>query len=239
MPSYGASASRLPQAEQAALVAQIQAHPDYARLARMYSRHRGSHIIPPRELQALGFTLPAHFGGYDVDTHALYDDRASTSQKIIVGLGAGILGLGAAGLAGVGPLAGGAAPAGATVPAAGAAVPATAGGGAALDTAIAGAGAGVSSIPAGGEVPKSAGLRAPPGGGADLLSRIMRGIQDYGPSALAGVNAARQLTQGPPPAQDALERMLGLSEDRVRASEPLFQALNAMARSRLPDQYRR
>lgn len=74
-------------------------------------------------------------------------------------------------------------------------------------------------------------------GGSGLLNSILKGLKDYGPIAglgLAGANAVRGLTQGPPAANEDLKRILGLAEGRVNATEPLFQALNAMATAQLP-----
>lgn len=73
--------------------------------------------------------------------------------------------------------------------------------------------------------------------GASLLQQILKGLKDYGPLAglgLSGYGAIKGLTQGPPAANEDLKRILGLAENRVNATEPLFQALNAMAYGQLP-----
>lgn len=71
-------------------------------------------------------------------------------------------------------------------------------------------------------------------GGSSLLSNVLKGLKDYGPSALAGVGAAKNLLQGPPPASQDLERILALIEGRVNATQPLFDSLNTMTQAQLP-----
>ena len=72
-------------------------------------------------------------------------------------------------------------------------------------------------------------------GGGSLLRNILHQVGQYAPTALAGANAVRQLTQGAPQAQQDLERILGLAEGRINQTEPLFQALNSFAMAGLPD----
>lgn len=76
-------------------------------------------------------------------------------------------------------------------------------------------------------------------GGRSLLNRVLTGVKDYAPLGLAGLSAARGLTQGQTDAEKRLDEILGVAKGRVDASEPLFQALMAMARDQMPDAYKR
>lgn len=131
------------------------------------------------------------------------------------------------------------------------------GGPAAAAPAAASAGAGgvipSSSIPVsslmGGPAAASAGLTAGAGGAgaAGLTSALANGaslasgkslldqILDWAPVGAAAFGAGKQLLQGPPQAQQDLERILKLAEDRINASQPNFDQLNRFVTSRMPD----
>jgi hypothetical protein len=72
------------------------------------------------------------------------------------------------------------------------------------------------------------------GGGGSLLGKILTGLKDYAGLGLAGVSAARGLTQGPTAAEKQLEEIMNLAKGRVQASEPLFNMLNTMAQAQMP-----
>lgn len=72
------------------------------------------------------------------------------------------------------------------------------------------------------------------GGGSSILQDILNGVGDWGPTVASGIGAARSLSQGTPRAQQDLERILKLAEGRINQTDPLFQALNAMAYRGLP-----
>jgi hypothetical protein len=94
---------------------------------------------------------------------------------------------------------------------------------------------GIASTVGGGVPGAMGGAAGVAAGGGSILKDILSGVGDWAPTALAGANAVRQLTQGPPAAQQDLERILKLSEGRINQTEPLFQALNAMAQRGMPD----
>lgn len=72
------------------------------------------------------------------------------------------------------------------------------------------------------------------GNAGSAISRYLgNNWQNIAGLGLAGVGAANQMRT--PPAQANLERVLGLAEDRVNKSAPLFDALNRMALAQLPD----
>ena len=67
-------------------------------------------------------------------------------------------------------------------------------------------------------------------GGSGVLKNILGAI----PSALAGYSAIKNLTQGPPAANEELKRILALAEGRIKQTDPLFQQLNTMAQAQMP-----
>jgi hypothetical protein len=136
-------------------------------------------------------------------------DPSSWATKAVQAGALGVMGLGGAGMLGVGPLAG-----------------SGAGAGAGAGTASAGAGSAGAGAGAAGT--------AAAAGGSSLLSKILTGIKDYGPTALGVTSAVKGLTDGRPPAEDQLNEILKMATGRVQASEPLFQALNRMASAQLP-----
>ena len=66
------------------------------------------------------------------------------------------------------------------------------------------------------------------GGGSALTSWLTR-LRQYAPLALGGISAYKGLTQGPTDAENQLNEILGIAKNRVSASEPLFNELNASA----------
>jgi hypothetical protein len=67
--------------------------------------------------------------------------------------------------------------------------------------------------------------------GGGLLNKIL----DWAPVGAAAFGAGRQLLQGPPDAQQNLERILKMAEGRVNASQPVFDQLNTFVQSRMPN----
>jgi len=73
------------------------------------------------------------------------------------------------------------------------------------------------------------------GAGGSIANRIFGGTAgDLIPAGLGIASLIRGLTQGRPPAEDRLNNILGIAENRVRAQEPLFQAITSMANAGLP-----
>ena len=90
----------------------------------------------------------------------------------------------------------------------------------------AGAGAGAGAAAAGAAGASAAGLA----NGSSLLKDI---LTKYAPLGLAGLSAVKGFQQ--PAATGDLNDVIGLAKNRVQQSEPLFQALNRMAMSGLPN----
>lgn len=134
---------------------------------------------------------------------------------------------------------------------------AAAGGGAGATTAATGPVGGIPlAYTAGATVPNAAALGTSAGaGGASALSRILGGLNTANNTANTVTNAAGKsslldkILQGAglgvagfnainsfrnPPANEQLNRILGLSEQRINDSAPLFKALNTMALAGLP-----
>ena len=93
--------------------------------------------------------------------------------------------------------------------------------------------AGAAGLPGGAAY--SAAARAPnvaggsgPAAGNALTSWLTR-LRQYAPLALGGISAYKGLTQGPTDAENQLNEILGIAKNRVSASEPLFNELNASA----------
>jgi hypothetical protein len=187
------------------------------------------------------------------------DEGFSRHKKWIIpaAVGVGTLGLGAAG---VGPLAGiMGAGGGGTLASSSLPTASLMGGPAAASAGLSGAGLASSALPTaalmGGPAAASAGLSGASGasaaggigsriasvagsgagsgvgGGSSLLKDI---LGTYVPIGLSGVQAVRGLTQGPPKAQQDIERLLKMAEGRVNQTQPLFDALNAMAMAQMP-----
>lgn len=83
----------------------------------------------------------------------------------------------------------------------------------------------------------AAGLTSALANGASLASgkSLLDQILDWAPVGAAAFGAGKQLLQGPPQAQQDLERILKLAEDRINASQPNFDQLNRFVTSRMPD----
>lgn len=75
------------------------------------------------------------------------------------------------------------------------------------------------------------------GGGNQLAdgSSLLDKILDWAPVGAAAFGAGKQLLQGPPQAQQDLERILALAESRVNQSQPVFDQLNTFVQSRMPN----
>jgi hypothetical protein len=159
-------------------------------------------------------------------------DPSSWATKAVQAGALGVMGLGGAGMLGVGPLAG-----------------SGAGAGAGAGTASAGAGLLpnlAQTLPASAYLSGAPSLTTGGGGFAGLMSgarnagssawldRILTGIKDYGPTALATTGAIKGLTQGPSEAEGQLNEILKMATGRVQASEPLFQSLMKMSTAQLP-----
>lgn len=70
--------------------------------------------------------------------------------------------------------------------------------------------------------------------GSSLLSRVLTGLRNYGPLGLAGLGAARGLTQGETDAERQLEDIMQMAKGRIDATQPLFNSLNTMATRQMP-----
>jgi hypothetical protein len=201
-------------------------------------------------------TRYGNIGNLEIDPagNVNQDEGFSRHAKWMIpaAIGAATLGVGAAG---AGPLAGLFGGGGGTLASSSLPTASLMGGPAAASAGLSGAGLASSALPAaglmGGPAAASAGLSgagAAGGIGSRIASvsgsgagevagggeSILRDILKWVPTGLAGVNAVRSLTQGAPPAQANLERLLQMAEGRVNQTQPLFDALNAMAQAQMP-----
>jgi hypothetical protein len=182
-------------------------------------------------LRRNGVNVP---GGMKVDGAGNFNQKNHLWRNVGIGAaigGAAMTGLGAAGIGpmagmlGAGGAAGGASAAGAGGTLASSSLPVASlmGGPAAITSGAAGAMGG------------GAGAAGTAAAGGSALSSVLKGLKDYAPLALAGAGAIKGMTQGPPQAEQQLNEILKLAQGRIQASEPLFQALNHMAMSQMPN----
>ena len=183
-------------------------------------RQRPSGSMDASELRALGYDVPDGYrfvwggrAGYGtlMDNKRGFIEKAAPVTAIGMGAAAGL------GAAGAIPGIGGSAAGSATGVNAGVGSLGASGlpGGAAYGAAASAPGA-------------AGGLGAALGGGS-LLGKVLTGLKNYLPLGLAGVSAYKGLTQGPTDAENQLNEILGIAKNRVSASEPLFNELNASA----------
>jgi hypothetical protein len=190
------------------------------------------------------FTLMLRRNGVNVPGGMKVDGAGNFNQKNHLWRNVGI-GAAAGGAAGAGAGAG-AAGAGGTLASSSLPVASLMGGPAAITSAGvsgglgAGMGAGLGAAGAGaagaaGAMGGGAGAAGTAAAGGSALSSVLKGLKDYAPLALAGAGAIKGMTQGPPQAEQQLNEILKLAQGRIQASEPLFQALNHMAMSQMPN----
>jgi hypothetical protein len=200
-----------------------------------------------QQLARSGMQIP---GGMHIDPAGNLNQKNRLLRNIGIGAAIGGGALTGLGLAGMGPLSGlgggaaasgGGAAASGVLPSSSLPVASLMGGAPAIASqgVSAGLGAGMGAGAAGamGAAAGGAGsaLGGAASGGGSLLGKVLTGLKDYGPLALAGAGAVKGLTQGPPQAEQQLNEILKMAQGRMQASEPLFQALNAMAMSQMPD----
>lgn len=206
-----------------ALIAQLQQRVDADPTVQRFrsgdgwARVGGGRVSNPNQLSdhvraILGSSLP---DGYDVsnDGEIVYTNKTPALRQATMGA-LPIASVQALGLIpGVGGSAGSAATAGG--------VPNMAGAAGLPGGAMYGAAA---SAPGG-----AGGIGSALAGGGSMLGKVLTGLKNYLPLGLAGISAFKGLTQGPTDAENRLNDILGIATNRVNASEPLFNELNAAA----------
>ena len=202
---------------------QIESDPRVVQLAN--SRKRGS--IPgwvfSQELRQLGYDVPGDVkytsGGGRMQAGA-FEETTAADKSIVGGAAAGMT----AGLAANALAPAAAATLGPSTPAnIAATTAATAAGGPAAPAGIAalgGAGAGV-----GANIAKNAANSFLDGDKTSKIRELL-GLGAAGAGLLSGMRT--------PPANKQIEELLGISTDRVKSSEPLFDALQAMSLAQMP-----